>query len=188
MNSLLSHQAHEPNTSVLEDLYVVLRRQPWNNWVRRTLEIMRGLLSATLIAGCFSVFSQPAVADQAHTYQVLTAEVPFQFLVGNRSFHPGRYDFIMVGNGLLTIRDAQKHYIASVITRSVESANPAAETKLVFVNGKKQKQLSEIRIQNRSQILQVLGEELAIRSSPPQAVPFDPWFTSYPGPTGFRLR
>lgn len=193
MTNLFPHQqANEPNTSVLEDLHVVLRRQPWSKWAVTALQIVKGLFSAAFLAVCLSAPSLPALAAQAHnhqayTYDVLTADIPFRFIVGNRSFHPGRYDFIMVGNGLLTIRDAQKHYIASVITRSIESGNPASETKLVFADRKKEKQLSEIRIQNRSQVLQVLGEELAIRSSPPQMVPFDPWFSSI-GPTGFRLR
>ena len=51
MTSLLPHQEyHEPNTSAVSELFLVLRRQPWGQWARRTLDIMRSLLQATLLA------------------------------------------------------------------------------------------------------------------------------------------
>ncbi|HZU29781.1 MAG TPA: hypothetical protein VFB79_01625 [Candidatus Angelobacter sp.] len=125
----------------------------------------------TLLAVLFTACLFPMVA-QARTYDVLTANVPFKFNVGSRTFSPGRYQFIFVGNGLLALRDAKEHAVAMLMTRVVDNGKPVSETKLVFkVKNKKQPQnLSHIYLEKSSQVLEILGEEVAMQQAAPPAL------------------
>jgi hypothetical protein len=127
---------------------------------------MKFLLHATLLAALLAACQQSAMA-QARTYDALGVDVPFKFNIGNRTFRPGHYQFVLVGPGLVALRDAKAHTIASLITRSIEIGWPAPETKLVFETKKKQTQLARICIQFRLQVLEVLGEQVAMRQSSP---------------------
>jgi len=134
----------------------------------------------------------PAEA-QVRTYDVITATVPFKFTVGDQTFRPGEYQFIVVGVGLLALRDEHRHVIASLVTRAIETGEPSLTTQLVFTNKKKgSKQLTRVILANRSQVLEVIGEQLAMRSSPPaqapsSSLPIDSLPFSGRG-KGFRLR
>ncbi len=166
-NLLPDRDIREPNSSALLAVYWVLRRQPWKTFAIRTWDTMKRYLLAALLAALLL----PAAA-QARTYDVFTADVPFKFHVGNRTFRPGHYQFIFVGTGLLALRDAHARVVASLVTRSVETSTPSPASKLVF---KKHAELAQILIENRSQVVEVLGEELAIRqpASPSPALPRD---------------
>jgi hypothetical protein len=129
---------------------------------------MKFLLHSTLLTALVVAPLLPLSA-QARTYETLTAQVPFKFNVGDRTFRPGQYQFILVGQGLLAIRDAKAHIIASLITRPVETSGPSASTRLVFDMKKHHARLAQISLENRSQVLEVLGEQRAMSSSPPQA-------------------
>jgi hypothetical protein len=158
---------HDPNSSVVMDVVRVLQRQPWDQWATKALDVMRRLLSVALVAATLSVLLPPAVAH-ARTYEVLSAEVPFKFVVGDRTFGPGHYQFIFAGPGLVVLRDARQHVVASFVTKWVETSETANETKLVFdTPQKKRARLTQICIQNRSQALEFVGEELALRSPQP---------------------
>jgi hypothetical protein len=130
-------------------------------------ETMKSFLHSTLLAALVAALLLPAAA-QVRTYDVVTADVPFKFNVGDRTFRPGHYQFIFVGRGLLALRDAKAHTVASLITRPVETSEPSPATKLVFKMQKKHARLAQISIESRSHVLEVLGEELAVRSSPSQ--------------------
>lgn len=125
-------------------------------------------LLAVLLAACL-----PPLAAQARTYDVLTANVPFKFNIGSRTFSPGRYQFIFVGNGLLALRDAKQHAVAMLMTRSVDGSGPALETKLVFKSQKKNhpQRLAQIYLGNNT-VLEVIGEETAMQQNtqPPAAL------------------
>jgi hypothetical protein len=131
---------------------------------------MKSLLHSTLLAALAAALLLPASA-QVRTYNVLTADVPFKFNIGDRTFRPGHYQFIFVGTGLLALRDAKAHTVASLITRPIETGGPSPTTKLVFDTRKKNARLSRIWVENRSQVLEVLGEQLAMPSSPPLTTP-----------------
>lgn len=125
------------------------------------------LLHSTLVAALLAACVRPAAA-QTRTYNVFTADVPFKFNIGNRTFRPGHYQFIFVGAGLLALRDAKKHVVASVIYRPINTGAPSPVSKLVFKAQKKHaQQLARICIQNQSQVLEILEEELAIRQTAP---------------------
>lgn len=189
MTSLLSHQElHEPNSSAVTDVWLVLRRQPWDQWARKALDIMKSVLQAALFAALLSAVLLPTVA-QARTYECFSVDVPFRFYVGNRTFSPGHYEIILAGPGLVALRDAKAHDVASLVTRSIESGEPASESKLVFKTQKKHQLLAQIYIASRSQVLEVMGEELAIRNQPPAPPAFPPDAFSFSGKQdGFRLK
>lgn len=131
-------------------------------------------LSLAVLTACLAAFLQPA---QARTYNVIAVDVPFEFMVGTRTFAPGHYDLVPAGNGLLSLRNARKHTIAALITRSVESNEPLPTTKLVFTKQDDHQYLSQIWIENEREILEVLKVEVAIRQPQPSAAP-NIWFNT----------
>ena len=157
----------EPNSSVLVAAYYILRRQPWKALAFKTWDAMKRILMLTLVAGSMAALLPPAMAH-ARTYEVIAADVPFKFTIGDQTFGPGHYQFIVVGPSLMTLRDSRKHVIASIVTRARDHGGPLPVSKLVFSNEKKRSRLSEIWMQNHSQVLEVLGEELAMRPAPAQ--------------------
>lgn len=128
-----------------------------------------------LLSVSFLAFLRPA---QGKSYEGFNTDVPFKFKIGSRAFKPGHYQLVIVGNGLLLIRDAKLHVVASVVTRTVATPNRSPMSKLVFKLEKNQPRLAEIRMENRSQFLEVLGEELAIRQADPPAPAFLPGMDS----------
>jgi hypothetical protein len=138
---------------------------------------MKFYLYCTLLAVSLLTSPVPATATQAHTYETLAFDVPFKFDIGNRTFHPGHYQVIFVGADLAVLRDAKQHTIASLITRPIEIGWPSPETKVVFDNQKKRSRLSRICIQYRLQVIDVVGEQVAMRQAapalPPPPAPFD---------------
>jgi hypothetical protein len=163
----------DSNESVLVAVFRVLRRQPWKTMATRTWDAVSRLFLSALLATVLTGLL--VTAAHARTYEVLTTNVPFKFKVGDRTFQPGLYQFILVGPGRLAIRDAHQHFIASLITRSRELGGAAPATKLVFDTPKKHPaQLDQIWIENRSQVLDVVGEELAVRQPSPVPAPMLP--------------
>ena len=53
-----------------------------------------------------AVLSSAGLAQAQSSGQKLSANVPFDFMVGNLSFQAGQYDFTRTGDGLYLIRDA----------------------------------------------------------------------------------
>ncbi len=178
MTSLLPYQeSHEPNSSALLDVWLVLRRQPWDQWARKTLDMMRSLLQSALLVVSLSALLLP-MAAHARTYDVFSADVPFKFYVGDRIFSPGHYEIVFTGNGLVALRDSQAHVLGTFVTRSIAADAPSVSSRLVFRHDKKRPYLSQIWIENRAQFIEILGEELAMRTVQPPlpTVPMDGFF------------
>jgi len=135
---------------------------------------MKRFLQSTLLAMLLAAFLLPSAA-QARTYDVVTASVPFKFNIGERAFRPGRYQFILVGPGLLALRDTRTtHIVASLVTRSIEAEAPLPSSKLVFHRQKNRQHLTQIWIEKHRQVIEVVGEELAMRQpAQPQVIPLD---------------
>ena len=137
---------------------------------------MKALLHLTLFAALLPAWLLPATAtataaapqaqtqpqSQAHTYEALDFDVPFKFDIGKHTFRPGHYQLLFVGTGLTVMRDANKHAVASIITRSIEIGYPATESKIVFETKKNRSRMSRICVQFRLQQIEVLGEDLAM--------------------------
>ena len=126
---------------------------------------MKFLRHIALFVATLAALMLPAAA-QARTYEVLTVDVPFKFNIASRTFQPGQYQFIVAGPGVLALRDGNGHVIASLITRSVETGTPSATSKLVFDHHKKNAQLIRLCLENRSQALEIMGEQYGMHSEP----------------------
>lgn len=173
------------SSSIENSAYFDVRHKPWKVMAARTWPAVKRSLLLTIFVAC--LMPLPAVAADTRTYDALLADVPFKFHIGQRSFRPGHYQFIFVGNGLLTMRDAHRHVVVSLITRSIDGGAQAEVSKLVFTTQNKDIRLAEIRMQNKSQILEILGEQLAI----PTAAPLSPANTVVlfsDKPVGLRLK
>ena len=153
--------------SALLAAFRALRRQFWEVLASTAWDNASRVLHAIMFAAALAVLLFSPAAH-ARTYDVFTADVPFKFNVGDRTFRPGHYEFIFIGPGLVALRDAQKEVIGSFVTRAITSKAPAPSSKLVFVNDKKHQQLSQIWLENHTEGVQILREELAVRSNPPQ--------------------
>lgn len=133
------------------------------------------LLLAASLLGLLPVTA--TAAPQARTYEALDFDVPFKFDIGNRTFHPGHYQFLFVGNGLTILRDAKMRAVASLITRPIEVGNPTPESKIIFETKKNRSRLSRICLQFRAQQMEVVGEQVAMRPElpvwPPPLSPFE---------------
>jgi hypothetical protein len=132
---------------------------------------MRRFLLSTLVAASlvtsFATFL-PTVAE-AKSYQVLSSYVPFNFQIGDRTFKPGRYDFIMAGPGIVAMRDEHEHFVASITTKSRTTGGVAISPKLVFNTHTKTAQLIQIWATKGEPGMDVVGEETAVR--PTQSAP-----------------
>jgi hypothetical protein len=126
---------------------------------------MKFLRHIALFVATLAALMFPAAA-QARTYEVFTVDVPFKFNIASRTFQPGQYQFVLVGPGVLALRDGNGRVIASLITRSVETGTPSATSKLVFDHHKKNAQLIRLCLENRSEALEIMGEQYAMRSEP----------------------
>jgi len=162
---LPDRDSREPNCSVLVAAFHALQRKPWQQLALKTRGAIGQLLLYVLFAASLAILL--ASAAHARTVEIFHADVPFKFSVGNRTFRPGRYDLVFVGQDLIAVRDSHSHIIASVVTRSRAIDGPAPVSKLVFSRRDKVPQLKQIWLENRTQVLDVLGEEMVMRPAPP---------------------
>ena len=167
MTNLLPHpEVREPNSSVVLDFYLIWRRQLWKTVAIRTWRAIKRTCSATKQFSLGALLTVlvlllPPIAH-ARTYQAFDTNVPFKFNIGSRTFRPGNYKFILVGPGLLSLCDEKGHIVASLMTRSVETGNLSPASKAIFRTEKKHPRLVELRIQDRSEVLEIVGEEVTV--------------------------
>jgi hypothetical protein len=114
----------------------------------------------------------PAKA-QTHTYQAFKAQVPFEFRVGNHTLKAGTYELLIVGPGLIVVRDAKGRVVTRVLTRSIHRNESEAPPRMIFENQKGKTWLSAVWMTNNAWGLEILGEEIAMRPNPP-ATMMDP--------------
>ena len=116
MNNYLPRgEFRDTNTSAVYAIYSILRRQPWKSMAITTWDNMRRFLHLALIATSLGALL-PTLA-QARSYNVVSSDVPFKFQIGERTFKPGRYDFIMAGPGVVAMRDSRGRIVANIATR-----------------------------------------------------------------------
>lgn len=87
--------------------------------------ILASLVTAVLLVGS---------AAQAQTLNdhIVTFAVPFDFAIGQKTFPAGAYSLVRTEPYLLELRDADRHSLAQVVTRTVESLQTTAQSKVVF--------------------------------------------------------
>ena len=185
-NSLPNAEPREYNSSAVLAVYNILRRQPWKAMAIATWDNMRRFLHLALIATSLGALL-PTLA-QARLYDVVFSNVPFKFQIGERTFNPGRYEFIVASPGVVAMRDSHKHIVASIATRPRTTGGLANSPKLVFNTHSKTAQLIQIWVSKDQPGMDVVGEETAVR--PPQPVnTFQPGFEflmDRPSAPGFK--
>jgi hypothetical protein len=119
--------------------------------------LLSGLLAASLV---------PAAA-QNNTVPALKATVPHEFKIGNHKFKAGAYELIVVGPGLMLVRDAKGHVLTRLLTRSIPGPGSDMPAHLVFESQKGPYRLASVWLQNSNSGLEILGEDLGIVQSRP---------------------
>jgi hypothetical protein len=100
---------------------------------RKTLSIAGALIIWMTVATCIAQ-AQPKPKFS------FVADVPFDFLVGNRTLPPGRYEFQFVlglpsaadGISILAVRSQEEHLYQSVVTRVVRGGPEQNTAKVTF--------------------------------------------------------
>ncbi len=170
-NSLPIAEPRDYNSSAVLAVFRILRRQPWKTMVIRTWDTMRRLLLSTLVAASLATsfaILLPTVAE-ARLYDVVSSDVPFEFQIGERTFNPGRYDFIIASPGVVAMRDSHKHIVANIATRPRTTGGLASSPKLVFNTHTKTAQLIQIWVTKDQPGMDVVGEEKSVRTAQPAA-------------------
>jgi hypothetical protein len=157
----------DTNTSAVFAMYRILRRQPWKTMAITTWDHMRRFLHLALIATSLGALL-PTLAH-ARLYDVVSSNVPFKFQIGERTFNPGRYDFILAAPGVVAMRDSHGHIVANIATRPRTTGVPASSTKLVFNTHSKTAQLIQIWMTKDQPGMDVVGEERSARTVQPVA-------------------
>jgi hypothetical protein len=175
-NYLPRGEFRDTNTSAVYALYSILRRQPWKSMAITTWDHMRRFLHLALIATSLGALL-PTLA-QARAYHVVSSDVPFTFQIGERTFKPGLYDFIMASPGVVVMRDSRGHIVANIATRPKTTGGLARNIKLVFNTHTKTAQLIQIWAAKNEPGMDVVGEEKSVRTTQPAAPvnTFEPGF------------
>ena len=168
MNNYLPRgEFRDTNTSAVYAVYSILRRQPWKAMAITTWNNMKRFLHLALLATSLGAFL-PTLA-QARLYDVVSSDVPFKFQIGERTFKPGRYDFIMASPGVVAMRDSRGHIVANIATLPKTTGELAHTTKLVFNRHSKTAQLIQIWAAKNEPGMDVVGEEKLVRTTRPAA-------------------
>lgn len=119
--------------------------------------VTMGLLTASLL---------PARAQNV-VLQTFRATVPYEFKIGNHKFKPGAYELVVLGPGLMVVRDAKGKVLARLVTRAVQGPQTVSPPRWVFETQKGHARLTSIWMQNNAWGLEILGEEVAMQQRPP---------------------
>ena len=164
-NYLPIREVRDTNSSAVLAVYRILRRQPWKAMAITTWDHMRRFLHLALIATSLGALL-PTLA-QARLYDIVSSDVPFKFQIGERTFDPGRYDFIVASPGVVAMRDSRKHIVANIATRPRTTGGLANRPKLVFNTHSKTAQLIQIWATKDQPGVDVVGEEKLVRTAQP---------------------
>ncbi len=103
---------------------------------------------------------------QDHSYQTFKTKVAFRFKAGNRMLKAGTYELVVVGPGLLVLRDEKAHPLMTLLTRTILQDERPAPARWVFSNNNGESTLAQVWMPNNQWGLEILGEEVAMREKP----------------------
>lgn len=110
-----------------------------------------------------------AAGAQTRTYLAFESNVPFSFSVGDRKFHAGNYQFLVVGAGLMAMRDGHGNMLTTLLTRDLRGEERSgSQPRLVFEKSKNHTRLTSIWMAKGIQGFEILREEVASRPIAPQ--------------------
>ncbi len=92
--------------------------------MKRTASILTGLSLAVL----FLAGSAAAQTDG----QRLTANIPFEFTVGNTSLPAGQYEFLRTGTNIFLVRDGDRRSLFTVSSAAIDSNALSEKSMLKF--------------------------------------------------------
>jgi hypothetical protein len=106
-------------------------------------------------------------AVQARAYQTFTAEVPFEFTVGDHKFKPGTYTFVILGPGLVAVENAKKRVLTTLVTRDIRTpdGSSSAAPHVFFDKQKGRLHLASLWMGDSAKGLEIVGEQVAIPQS-----------------------
>lgn len=105
---------------------------------------MKSLIARTLTSLSLAVLLLAGVVHAQSASNVIKVKVPFEFTAGRQTFPAGEYSLVGTAPYLLALRNAEGHVLASVITRSAESATAPTSAKLTFYNDGGQYRLAQV--------------------------------------------
>ena len=112
----------------------------------------------------------PAAA-QSKSYKAFDSDVPFPFHVGEHKFRPGHYQFVVVGAGLMVMRDSRAHVLSRLITRQVPGQDHEGPSQLWFEKNKGDRKLRGIW--DGPGTYEIMGEEVPVYQAQPDVkLPF----------------
>lgn len=74
------------------------------------------------------------LAASAHAQTKVKADVPFDFVVGDRLYHAGEYSLKPANDlgSVIRIENAQELPVGNILSNACSASTPSAQTKLVF--------------------------------------------------------
>ena len=110
-----------------------------------------------ILASLFAVVVLFGTAAQAQLLNdhVVRFAVPFEFSVGQRTFPAGSYSVVRTEPYLLELRDADKHALTQIVTRSVQAAEAPQQSKVLFYSGNGRHVLGQVWLSR-----EILGQEI----------------------------
>jgi hypothetical protein len=81
-----------------------------------------------------AVLSLAGAASAQHDGQKLTANIPFEFVVGKTTLPAGQYVFLRTGDHTLLLRDAQGRGLYTMVTSATQAAKAPANSNIKFAN------------------------------------------------------
>lgn len=103
--------------------------------------------------------------------QSFNGDVPFEFRIGDRKFHAGHYEFVVVGSGLMAMRDSHAKILAMLITRQLHDKERDVAPRFIFERVKGRPRLASIWMEKGAQGYQIVGEDMLIRQVRPGPPP-----------------
>ena len=126
------------------------------------MQLWKALFSLSLLATSLL----PAWAQNTKL-PAFKATVPHEFKIGNHKFKAGMYELVVVGPGLMLVRDAKGKLLTRLLTRAVPGPQTDMPSHVVFEKQKGPYRLASLWIQNSAGGLEILGEDVAIGQSRP---------------------
>ena len=116
---------------------------------------MKNVFARTLTSLLLVLLTLGPAAQAQSGPQIIKANIPFEFGVGNQVFPAGSYSLVSTPPALLELRDAEGHILTKVLTNSVEASKTTVTPKLQFRSEGGRYSLAQVWQENHS-----IGQEL----------------------------
>jgi hypothetical protein len=101
-------------------------------------------IARTITSLVLAVLWLGTIAYAQAPVQVVKVHIPFEFIVGDRSFPSGDYSLAQTSQNFLVLRDQRGQSVATAFTIGIDAATPPADTKLRFASAGGRHVLTEV--------------------------------------------